>query len=294
MFVVKEEEATMRIISDTCTLLSVAEGAEFGLTILPLTVSIYGETWLEYEQISSEEFLAKVRAGATPTSSSPPPALILDAWDTDEEILHISVAEGLSGTYEVAVGLRSQAKHPERVHVLNSQTLCTPQRIIALCAVHFAQQDLGIEELIHRLEPMIASTHSYLIPKDYDFLRRGGRLTPLAAKIMGLMKAIPVVRQTEDGKQLERFTVTRKFKAAIDAICNDLEKQGIGENYYIGISHAGNEEDAELARVRISEHFPQCRTGVFELSPVFITQGGPDCVSIQVIDISSCPYNSFG
>lgn len=279
----------MKIVTDSSPMFSVVEGAKQGLTVLPLTVSIDGETWLEYEDISAEEFLAKVRAGALPQSASPPPALTLAAYDTDEDVVHIAMADGLSGAYEMACGLREQARHPERVHVVNSQTLCVPHRAIALAAAHMAECGLGARELLGELRKMIASARSYLIPEDFDYLRRGGRLTPLAATFAHLVKAFPVMQQTEDGTRLEKLKVARSFAKAVDAVANDLEERGVGEGSFIGISHADNLVQAIEAKDRLAERFPTCRFGVFELGPAFITQGGPGCLAVQAVDLGSCP-----
>ena len=165
----------MRIVADSSVMFSVEEGAKRGMAVLPLTVSIDGTTWLEYEDISSEEFLALVRAGALPQSASPPPALTLAAYDTDEEVVHLAMADGLSGAYEMACGLRAQARHPERVHVLNTRTLCVPHRALACYAVQLAGQGLGAAEVVGRLEAMMGATRSCLIPEDFDYLRRGAR-----------------------------------------------------------------------------------------------------------------------
>ena len=56
----------MKIVTDSSVMFSIEEGAKRGLTVLPLTVSIDGETWLEYEDISSEDFLTRVRADRVP------------------------------------------------------------------------------------------------------------------------------------------------------------------------------------------------------------------------------------
>ena len=125
----------MKIVTDSSVMFSVEDGAQRGMTVLPLVVTIDGQTWLEYEDISAEEFLAKVRAGALPQSASPPPALTLEAYDTDDEVIHLAMADGLSGAYEVACGLVKQARHPERVHVVNTRTLCVPHRVLACAAV---------------------------------------------------------------------------------------------------------------------------------------------------------------
>ena len=279
----------MRIVADSSVMFSVEEGARRGMTVLPLTVSIDGTTWLEYEDISSEEFLALVRAGALPQSASPPPALTLAAYDTDEEVVHLAMADGLSGAYEVACGLRAQARHPERVHVLNTRTLCVPHRALACYAVQLGGQGLGAEEVVGRLGAMMGTTRSCLIPEDFDYLRRGGRLTPLAATFAHLVKAFPVMKQTDDGTRLEKMKVARSFAKAVNAIADDLEARGVGDGFFLGVSHADNRVQADEASGMLSERFPGCRHGVFDLGPAFITQGGPGCLAIQAVDLGAYP-----
>lgn len=133
----------MKIVTDSSVMFSVEEGARRGMAVLPLVVTIDGQSWLEYEDVSAEEFLAKVRAGALPQSASPPPALTLKAYDTDEEVIHLAMADGLSGAYEVACGLVKQARRPDRVHVVNTRTLCVPHRVLACTAVRLAEQGGG-------------------------------------------------------------------------------------------------------------------------------------------------------
>lgn len=283
----------MKIVADSSVMFSIEEGAQHSLTVLPLSVTIGNKTWLEYEEISSEEFLNHVRKGETPKSSSPPPSFILKAYDTDEEIIHIAMADGLSGAYEVACSLKAQAKHPEKVQILNSKTLCIPHRILACRAVQLSKEKVSASEIVEALQKMIQTAHSYLIPEDFDFLRRGGRLTPIAAKIATLLKAVPVMQQTADGCHLERFTVARQFGKAVDSIIRDLKKRGVNDHFFISISHSDNFKQANAALRAIKESFPRCKKGIFELGPAFITQGGPGCIAIQIIDLESCPNLAF-
>ncbi|MEG0217165.1 MAG: DegV family protein, partial [Raoultibacter sp.] len=133
----------MKIVSDSSIMLTVAEGARKGIDVLPLAVTIGAETWLEYEDISTAEFLDRVRAGGVPQSSSPPPALTLEAYNTEEEVLHIAMADGLSGAYHMASSLVPQAVHPENVHVINATTLCVPQRALVYRAKELADNNFG-------------------------------------------------------------------------------------------------------------------------------------------------------
>ncbi|RNL46072.1 DegV family protein [Paraeggerthella hongkongensis] len=284
----------MRIVADSSVMYSIEQGAARGMKILPLAVTIDNETWLEYEEITTEDFLARVRAGAMPQSSCPPPHLTLEAYDTEEEVLHITMADGLSGAYGVAHGLAKQAPHPERVHVVNSATLCAPHRALALAAVELAKRCEHAADVIERLRPMIASAHSFLLPEDFEYLRRGGRLTPLAAKFAHLVKAAPVMCQTDDGTRLERLAIARSFKKGVEAVVSELEKRGVGEGHFISVSHADNPEGAGWAMDRLKAAFSGCRFGVYDLGPAFITQGGPACIAIQSIDLKAFPDLAMG
>ena len=268
---------------------SIAEGAERGIEILPLSVAIEGETWLEYEDISAARFIEKVREGGVPTSSCPPVGATLEAYDTDEDVVHIAMAEGLSGAYGVACGLVEQARHPERVHVINSKTLCVPHRLMVLGAVEMKKAGATTEEIVAKMREMAETARSYLIPEDFDFLRRGGRLTPMAAKFAHMLKAVPVMRQTDDGKRIERLKITRSLPKGLAAVMEDMKARGVGEGHYISVSHADNMAAAEQAIQAIKQHFPQCECGIFNLGPAFITQGGPGCFAIQSIDATLCP-----
>ena len=58
---------------------------------------------------------------------------------------------------------------------------------------------------------------------------------------------------------------------------------GVDETYYMTITHADVQEDALKVKERMQAAFPHTEIAVFELSPVFITQGGPGCIAVQVI-----------
>ena len=124
---------------------------------------------------------------------------------------------------------------------------------------------------------------SFVIPADFEFLRRSGRLTPIAAKIGAMIKIVPVMTQTEDRKKITPFTIKRSFKKAVDAILEHLEKIGVNEDYMIYIGHAGDLKPVEIVLEQIKMKLPNVITEITELSPSLVTHGGPGCVTIQVI-----------
>lgn len=177
------KELMIRIISDTSTLYSVSEAEEKGIYVSPLAVTINDTTYEEFNDIQTEEFVDLIHQGHIPLSSQPAIGRVVDLYNRfpEDEILNITMADGLSGTYQSAILAKDMAKDSERITVLNSKTLCGPHRTLVEHAKHLADQNHTISEIVSKLEKMIASSRSFLIPQDFDYLRRGGRLSHLAA-----------------------------------------------------------------------------------------------------------------
>ena len=57
----------------------------------------------------------------------------------DAEIINITLADGLSGTYQSACMAKSMVDHEENITVINSKTLCGPHRYLVDVAVKLAQ-----------------------------------------------------------------------------------------------------------------------------------------------------------
>ena len=274
----------MKIVTDTSTLFSPKEGLELGITVLPLSVTAAGNVYKEYVDIQPTEFIKIVREGHVPTSSQPSVRETLDVFEnTDEEIICISMADGLSGTYQSAVGAKNSVENNERITVINSRTLCGPHRYMVKKAVKMQKEGATTQEIIDEMNRLAYSNKSFLIPSDFDFLARGGRLTPLAAKIAGLVKIVPVMTQTEDMKRLESAGMKRTMKKAVQTAIDAFNEMGVNEDYLITVSHAGCEEDATKVLNQVHEAFPNTEIELVHLSCAFIVQGGPNCIAIQTI-----------
>jgi len=274
----------VRIVSDTSTLYSSAQAREAGFAVAPLSVTIGGGSYREFDEISSEDFVALIRQGNMPTSSQPAVGEVCAMYEQypHEEILNISMADGLSGTYASAVAA-AELCGSERITVLNSRTLCGPHRYLVEKAVELANRNLSMAQILERMEALMATGKSYLIPADFGYLRRGGRLSPLVSYVGQAAKLAPVLTQTEDGRQLTIATVRRSFAQAIQHVGKALQGHGVGENWRIYITHASAPHLAEQAHRLLEKVFPTALFEIHPLSPAFITQGGPSCVAVQVI-----------
>lgn len=274
----------IKIMTDSSTLYTIEGGRKAGIAAVPLCITI-GEFDCRDMHVDMQEFYGRIKEGGVPTSSQPPIGDVIDIYEEFRgfQIINIAMADGLSGTYQTACGAREQMSNKEDITVFNSRTLCGPHRYMVDMAQKMAEDGASHKEIMDYLEMARDTAESYLMPRDFGFLRRGGRLTPLAATFGSLLKLQPIVKQTKDGTRLDRFGMGRTFKAAVGSIIRQLKEKQLGAEHVLYISHGDVPEDAHMVKTMLEKEFADVEIRILELSAAFITQGGPGCVAIQYI-----------
>ncbi len=274
----------VKIITDTSSLLNEKDSKELNIDVMPLIVNLNGQEYRDYFGITTEEFCEIVRQKHVPKSSQPPIGEVVEAFEkADEDVLYLTIADGLSGCYASGVNAKEMAKNKDRITVMNTRTICGPQQHVVEIAANMAKVGKTLDEILQRINESLKHQNSYLIPLDFEFLKRGGRLSPLGATLGGFLKIVPVMIQSPDGKRLDKFTVARTLSDGFNKIIADLVKENVNEDYIIYVSHADNEKAANTAVEKIKEKLPNVEVRVLKLSPAFATQGGPGCIAIQYI-----------
>ncbi len=275
----------VKIVTDSSSLYSPEQANAAGFESLPLCVSI-GDWEGRDLAMDMKEFNHRIAHGELPQSSQPPIGEVLDMYEkySDCDVINITMADGLSGTYQSACGVKEMVDHAENITVFNSKTLCGPQRHMVEKAQEMAQEGKSAEEIVNWLEYAADHNFSYLIPQDFGFLKRGGRLTPMAATLGTVLKLKPVMVQVDHGRRLDKLGVKRTMKAALSMVVEDMKQKHIDDRHMIYVSHADALDDAKHAVAMLKEAFAQTEIRMLELSPAFVTQGGPKCVAIQYIE----------
>ena len=275
----------VQIVTDSSVLYTEEEAKAAGFDVVPLCVSV-GDMDGRDLQINMEEFYGRNGKGEIPRSTQPPIGDVVEVYEKyqDADVLNICVADGLSGTYHGALSARDMVENRDRITVFNSRTLCGPHRYMVEKAQKMKEEGKGIPEILEWLKSAAEKTESFLIPQDFGFLKRGGRLTPVAAALGSVLKLKPVMRLTEDGTRLDKFFVKRTMSAAVSGIMDHMKKKGIDGRYLLYIVHAAAPKEAGAIREMIEAEFKGIQIQMMDLSPVFVAQGGPGCVAIQYIE----------
>ncbi len=275
----------VQIISDSSILYTREQAKEMGIEAIPLSVSC-GHIEGRDMHIDMDAYYEAIEIGHKPKSSQPPIGEVVDIYEkyADADIINISMADGLSGTYESACMARDMVDNRERITVINSKTLCGPHRYLVEKAQSMKLSGHSTKEIVEWLQGAIEKHESFLIPQDFEFLRRGGRLTPMAAKFGSILKLKPVMTQTPDGKQLEKMAVKRTMKSAVQVIIDHMKERRVNARHIIYVSHARALKDAEYVKEQLEKHFEDVEVRMLELGAAFVTQGGPQCVAVQYIE----------
>ena len=273
----------MKIVTDTASLFTPEEGRSLGVEIVPACAIIDGQLYRDFEDITSEEFLQKIEEGAVPTTSQPSVGDYMDAFEGEEDILFLSIGDGLSGGYQNALGVKNTMDDGSHIHVVDTKTLAGPQHYMVEKAVRLRQEGKTAKEILVELGHSIERSVSFVIPADFEFLRRSGRLIPLAAKIGSMIKIVPVMTQTEDMRRIRPFVITRSKKKAVEAIIGHLKEMGVDKDYIISVAHAGVLDQAKAVVEQLKAHFGETKMELYALSPALITHGGPGSITIQAV-----------
>ncbi|MCF0259399.1 MAG: DegV family protein [Erysipelotrichaceae bacterium] len=282
----------LHIVSDSSTLLNQAQAEEAGFHSVPLNVVVDKKAYKDYEEISPAEFIEKCNQKAVVSTSQPNIGEKLDLYnkllseDPANRILDITIADGLSGTYQSALMAKEDCDDPSRVTVYNSKTLCGPQQGLVLKAVEYRNKGMNEQQIIEKLQKMSDTDKSTVSCIDIGYLVRGGRVSNLKGKVAELMKLIPTVKKEDSGTELTTLSNCRTFSKMFEKVDEFFASKGIDENYTIYVSHGDNPKIAKKAADYFARRYPNAKVIVNLLCPMFISHGGPGCVSIQCINLN--------
>ena len=264
------------IITDSNSGITQEEGKKLGIRVVPMPFMINGEEYLEDITLTQQEFYEKLGDGSDISTSQPSPESIMALWDEvlDEydEIVHIPMSSGLSGSCQTAMMLAED--YDGKVEVVNNQRISVTQRQSALDAKELAAKGMCAAEIKEKLEAVKFDSSIYITLDTLKYLKKGGRITPAAAALGTLRRLKPVL--TVQGEKLDAFAKARTMKQAksmmVAAITKDLEERfgdRTGKNVHLEVAHTDNQGEAEEFAKELRELFPA--TGEIVIAPLSLS-----------------------
>lgn len=252
------------IVTDSNSGISQKEGDTLGISVLPMPFDINETTFYEDIDLSQSEFYEKLEKGADIATSQPSIDSVLTLWKNllkeYDEVVHIPMSSGLSGSCETALALSRD--FDGKIHVVNNQRISVTQRQSVLEAKQLADTGKSAEEIRKMLEDTKYDSSIYITVDTLKYLKKGGRITTAAAALGTFLKLKPVLQI--QGEKLDAFAKARTMKQAksimMNAIKKDIELRfgGNGEEkkVWIQVAHSNNLAAAEELRQELMEFLP--------------------------------------
>ena len=277
----------MKIVTDSGTDLLVPPErlAELDIHVVPLVVTLDGQSFRENVDIQSDEFYRLLAAtDSLPTTSQPSAgdfaALYRQLAASDPDILSIHMTSGLSGTLNAA---QAGAKLvPEAsITFVDTKTLSAAAGWQVEAAARALKASWPIKQVLALLERIGAASESAYTLQELKYLIHGGRISHmkgLIASILNLKPLIGVEKVNGTYVQLgQERSFTRAVKGLVDRIA---EQHAPGSALRVQVLHSQNPQGAAMLRELVDQRFDCTWLPVGPMSLVLGAHTGPSMVGV--------------
>lgn len=209
------EKVRVAVITDSTSDIPAPLAAECGLEVVPLTVTIDGDSF-EDGSLTQEEFFARMKAAAKlPTTSQPAVGAFVDVYERAlakaEAVVSVHISSRLSGTIESA--RQAAERFGDRVHIFDSGNLSMGLGLQALEAARVAAEGASVQAVLAAAESARGRVRMIVGLDSLDNLAKGGRIGQVS-RFLGSVLDLKVTFTVQEGEfvPLKR---TRGQKAAL-------------------------------------------------------------------------------
>ena len=256
--------------------------------VIPINLIIDETKYLDKITVNSDNFYDLVdQAQEYPTSAQPSIKTVEDKLsflaDHYDSIIVITVSSKLSGTYETVKSAVKNINNGTKISVIDSKLDSGAQGLVIMEAAEKIREGKEHEEIVDYVEEIKKNTYIYVSVDNFDYMVRGGRVSPLKGKLGNLLNLKPIVSLDKEGngiafdKAFSKRGITKKIKNIIE----EHQKTSGIKKYSIvhgdGISRAERYKDIFIQLLGEQPEF------IEEISPVIGLSAGRNSVAISVM-----------
>jgi len=234
-----------------------------------------------------KEYFEKMRAGTAPKTSLLPISAYLEYFEphlkAGKDILFIAFSSRMSATQENAKAARGEIlkKYPDRrIEIVDTLSISRPMALLVERAYALYADGKSMDEVKQWVLDNRLRAQAWFTVDDLVYLKRGGRISAVAATMGSLMDLKPILTMCRDGSMTAENKI-RGRKSALRYLADktaELIEDPAGQE--LVIMHADAEDDAKRLEELIRERVPDL--GAVErifVGPVIGAHCGPGTVA---------------
>lgn len=277
--------AGIAVVTDSTAYLPVELVSQLGVLVVPVQVVVAGHSYDEGTGISSDEVAEALRTWRPVTTSRPAPATFLAAYRAAAEagatgIVSVHLSADISGT--VGSARLAAGDAPVPVLVIDSRTIGMAMGYPVLSAAQAAADGASLDEVAAVVEKRCGESSALFYVDTLEYLRRGGRIGPAAARF-GSALAVKPLLEVVDGRilPLEKVRTSSKALARLEELA--VERAGVAA-VDIAVHHLSARPRAEQLAERLRARVPGLgELRVSEVGAVVGAHVGPGMIAVAVV-----------
>ena len=195
----------VRIVTDSACDLPQTVADELAIEIVPLTIRIDGNEYIDRKDLSVEEFWAKCAASPTlPETAAPAPGQFENTYrelaaDGASSVVTISLSGALSATMQSAELAARSVADLIPVTVIDSRSVTLGLGAIVASCARLAADGGTHDEVVAHARDLAGRTHVWGALDTLDNLKKGGRIGGAKALLASALAIKPII-EVRDGK----------------------------------------------------------------------------------------------
>ena len=273
-----------KIVTDSTSDLPQSFLQQHDVHVIPLNITIDQTSYTDQLDITSDEFLKRLEAGADTKTSQPAIGQFIETYDNlgsdGSKIISIHMTSQLSGTYQTAV----QASHMSNsdVTVVDSQSISFGLGYQIKHLIEWTRQGLTVDEILKKIRHLQDNTKLFVVIGQLSQLIKGGRISKTKGLIGNMIKIKPIGTLI-DGR-LEMIHNSRTQKSVIQFLKKEVHQFIEGHQLKsVGIAHANIIEFVDKIKAQFKEEFQFDDFDVNTTTPVISNHTGQGAIGLVVV-----------
>ena len=247
------------IFTDSCSDLTDFLTSKYNISIIPLTVHINGQEFIDRETITLDELFALVeKYDELPKTAAPSVSDFVTKFkNVDDEIIFIGISSKLSATVQNARSARDLCEKPERIKIVDSLNLSTGIGLLVLHAAELINKGNSANTIENEILDLVPKVRTSFLIDTLDYLYKGGRCSSMENIVGSLLQIRPIIEVKQDGTLNVKEKCRGSRKKALKLLITDFEKRvkDIDLNR-VFITHTGCPEDADMLANKLKQIAP--------------------------------------
>ena len=271
---------TVKIVTDSAADLTVAQAEALGVRIVPLTIRIGSEEFVDVVELTPDQFYEKMAASPhLPATAAPSPGAfeeaIRAAGADGDAVVVVNISGDLSATVQSAENAKRAIGDDLDVRVVDSKSITATQGLKVIAAAEAASEGKSADEIVALIEDLRGRSRVYGALNTLDNLKKGGRIGGAQAMLGSMLSIKPIV-DISDGSVHEAAKVRTRKKALIWLRDRIFAEPDVGT---LAVC-SGNATDTEELLDLIADRYPRDKVQLWTIGPVIGTHGGPGILGL--------------